>query len=97
LKFTPHGGRVQLSARLAGDAIEVAVADTGVGISPADQERIFQEFQQVTPEGGALEGTGLGLSLARRFVELHGGTLSVESDLGAGSTFRFTLPIGGPV
>ncbi len=69
--------------------MRVAVADTGVGIDPADQVRIFEEFQQA----GQREGTGLGLALARRFVNLHRGTLWVQSEVGAGSTFTFTLPL----
>ncbi|WP_076999978.1 HAMP domain-containing histidine kinase [Variovorax sp. KK3] len=93
VKFTPAGGRVTLCARLRGDAVEIAVVDTGVGI-PADQQAlVFEEFRQAT--GDYLrksEGTGLGLPLARRFVELHGGTLRVESAPGEGSTFAFTLP-----
>ena len=74
----------------------MAVADTGMGIAPEDQERIFEEFQQARdPSSGSRErGTGLGLTLSRRFIELHGGRLWVESEPGAGSTFRFTLPIG---
>lgn len=89
VKFTPDGGRVDVRARRVGDWAEVAVADTGVGIDPADQARIFQEFQQA----GHQEGSGLGLALARSLVALHGGTLRVESELGSGSTFTFTLPI----
>jgi len=70
------------------------VTDSGIGIAPEDQRRIFEEFQQArTGAGGFVEGTGLGLALARRFVELHGGELSVSSELGRGSTFRFTLPL----
>jgi signal transduction histidine kinase len=75
-----------------GDQAEVAVADTGVGIDPADQARIFEEFQQA----GQQEGSGLGLALARSLVALHGGNLWVESEPGSGSTFTFTLPISQP-
>jgi signal transduction histidine kinase/DNA-binding response OmpR family regulator len=89
VKFTPDGGRVEVSARRVGDRAEVAVADTGVGIDPADQARIFQEFQQA----GHQEGSGLGLALARSLVALHGGSLWVESEPGSGSTFIFTLPV----
>jgi signal transduction histidine kinase len=89
VKFTPDGGRVEVRARRRGDQAEVAVADTGVGIDRADQARIFQEFQQA----GQQEGSGLGLALARSLVALHGGTLSVESERGSGSTFTFTLPV----
>jgi signal transduction histidine kinase len=94
VKFTPSGGRVDVSARRHDGVVEIAVADTGVGISPADQERIFDEFQQAGGSGaGSPEGTGLGLTLAKRFVELHGGRLWVQSELGVGTTFRFTLPV----
>ncbi len=95
VKFTPSGGRVDVSARRHDGVVEIAVADTGVGIAPADQDRIFEEFQQARgPADGAHEGTGLGLTLSRRFVELHGGRLWVQSEPGAGTTFRFTLPAG---
>jgi signal transduction histidine kinase len=97
MKFTPSGGRVDVSARRHDGVVEIAVADTGVGISPADQERIFEEFQQASgPAAGSTEGTGLGLTLSKRFVELHGGRLWVQSELGAGTTFRFTLPAQAP-
>jgi CheY-like chemotaxis protein len=89
VKFTPDGGRVDVRAHRVGDRAEVAVADTGVGIDPADQDRIFQEFQQA----GQQEGSGLGLALARSLVALHGGSLWVESEPGSGSTFIFTLPV----
>jgi signal transduction histidine kinase len=92
VKFTPSDGRVDVSARLDGTHVEVAVADTGPGISAEEQETIFEEFEQTT-EGKQAEGTGLGLPLSRKLVELHGGRLWVESRAGQGSTFRFTLPI----
>jgi len=70
------------------------VADTGPGIAPADQEKIFQEFQQAdTSSTRKKGGTGLGLSIARRIIEMHGGRLWAESIPGAGSTFRFTVPV----
>jgi signal transduction histidine kinase len=74
--------------------VEVSVADTGVGIAPEDQAKVFEEFQQVGTAAKKVEGTGLGLTLCRRFVELHGGRIWVESTVGQGSTFRFALPIG---
>ena len=94
VKFTPDGGRITVRARLAEpDLLEVAVADTGIGIAPEFLETIFEEFRQA---GGSYtnkqEGTGLGLSLTRRIVELHGGTIGVASEPGAGATFTFTLP-----
>ena len=94
VKFTPDGGRVDVRAELADSAVQIAVRDTGIGIAPEDQELIFEEFRQV---GNDLfrkrEGTGLGLTLARKFVSLHGGRIWVQSELGKGSTFTFTLPL----
>jgi signal transduction histidine kinase len=90
VKFTPRGGRVDVAARAAGADVVISVSDDGAGIALEDQARIFEEFEQA---GGsaAQEGTGLGLPLSRRIVELHGGELSVESELGKGSTFTFRL------
>lgn len=93
IKFT-KAGSVTVAAHAADGWIEVTVADTGIGIAAADQERIFGSFEQA--EGGTARefgGTGLGLTIARQLVELHGGRLSVESTVGQGSTFRFTVPI----
>ena len=92
VKFTPSDGRVDISARTEDGHVEVAVADTGPGIAAEDRKRIFEEFEQ-TDEGRKAEGTGLGLPLSRKLVELHGGRLWVESEPGRGSTFRFTLPL----
>ncbi|MEO7337639.1 MAG: ATP-binding protein, partial [Caldimonas sp.] len=93
VKFTPAGGRVTLRARRAGASVEIAVIDTGVGIVPEDQALVFEEFRQARGDHlGKAEGTGLGLSLAKRFVELHGGTIRVDSAPGQGSTFAFILP-----
>jgi signal transduction histidine kinase len=94
LKFTPPGGHVDVDAKAVNGTIEVAVSDTGPGIEPEDQEMIFEEFGQARRGGEQQEGTGLGLPLARRLVELHGGRLWVESVAGSGSTFRFVLPAG---
>jgi signal transduction histidine kinase len=94
VKFTPRGGRIDISARMIDGVVEVAVADNGPGIAPEDQEMIFEEFRQVRRDGApGSEGTGLGLPLSRKFIELHGGRLWVESASGTGSTFRFTLPV----
>jgi signal transduction histidine kinase len=84
---------VDVLARAVGGEIEIAIRDTGIGIAPTDQARIFEEFQQAgNARGRVPEGTGLGLPLARKFVELHGGRLWVESEPGVGSTFTFALP-----
>jgi signal transduction histidine kinase len=93
LKFTPEGGRVDVRAGLVNGLAEISVADTGVGIAPDDQEAIFEEFRQVGTAAKKVEGTGLGLALSRKFVELHGGRIWVESQVGVGSTFTFTIPI----
>ncbi|HEV8095909.1 MAG TPA: ATP-binding protein [Burkholderiales bacterium] len=94
VKFTPEGGKVSVAAKLNGSAVEISVSDTGVGIAPEDQAIVFEEFRQVGRDyTRKAEGTGLGLALTRRFVELHGGAISLASMLGKGSTFTFTLPI----
>jgi len=94
VKFTPDGGRITLKAGRRDGRAEISVADTGIGIAPEDQAAIFEEFRQVgTDETRKQEGTGLGLTLAKKFVELHGGRIWVESEPGRGSTFTFTLPV----
>jgi signal transduction histidine kinase len=93
LKFTPAGGRVDVRAVIQGELAAISVIDTGVGIAPEDQDAVFEEFRQVGAASKKSEGTGLGLALSRRFVQLHGGTVSVTSEVGAGSTFTFTLPL----
>jgi len=94
IKFTPEGGRVGVQAGPADGFAEISVTDTGVGIAPEDHEAVFEEFRQVgTDYAKKHEGTGLGLTLSRRFVELHGGTIWVKSQLGQGATFTFTLPL----
>lgn len=99
LKFTPRGGRVSVSVRHQPElqALQLAVADTGVGIAPQDQELIFDEFAQVRRQAASRqrEGSGLGLAIARRIVEAHQGTIRVTSAVGAGSTFTVTLPVAG--
>jgi two-component system, NtrC family, sensor kinase len=93
VKFTPEGGRIGIKARQADGSVEISVSDTGIGIAPEDQPRIFEEFRQVGSDyAHKVEGTGLGLTLAKKFVELHGGRIWVESEVGKGSTFCFTLP-----
>ena len=93
VKFTPDGGRIEVRARGGEQEISISVHDTGIGIAAADQEAVFEEFRQVGRNyTSKQEGTGLGLALTRRFVELHGGTIHVESELGKGSTFTFKLP-----
>ncbi|MEO7270214.1 MAG: response regulator [Knoellia sp.] len=92
VKFTADGGSVVVAATRLPDSLEVTVSDTGIGIAPADQERIFDSFQQGTRSARTVEGTGLGLTLTRRIVELHGGRVWVRSELAHGSTFGFSLP-----
>jgi signal transduction histidine kinase len=93
VKFTREGGSINLSARQSNGAVEISVSDTGIGISREDQSTVFEEFRQVGGDyAHKKEGTGLGLTLAKKFVELHGGKIWVESEVGKGSTFSFTLP-----
>jgi signal transduction histidine kinase len=93
IKFTPEGGRIEVTAAPESGAVDVSVIDTGVGIAPEDHEAVFEEFRQVGESAAKQEGTGLGLALCRKFVELHGGKIWVTSALGAGSTFTFRLPV----
>jgi signal transduction histidine kinase len=94
VKFTPAGGQVCIAARLLDGSAQIAVSDTGVGIAAQDLDLIFEAFRQVGANPAhKREGTGLGLALARRFVELHGGSIRVESAPGRGSTFTVVLPI----
>jgi signal transduction histidine kinase len=92
VKFTPEGGRVDVDARVVADEVVVTVRDTGIGIAPEDQARVFEAFQRGDRQA-SVEGTGLGLTLSKRFVELHGGRVWVESALGLGSTFAFAIPM----
>jgi GAF domain-containing protein len=92
LKFTPERGRIDVRAAVSDGLVEVSVADTGVGIAPEDQEAVFEEFRQVGTADKKVEGTGLGLALSRKFIELHGGRIWVKSQVGTGSTFTFTIP-----
>ena len=97
IKFTARGGVVCLSARAEARTLVVSVADTGIGIAQADLPRLFREFEQLPqPNGVRPEGTGLGLALTRRLVELHGGRVEVASELGHGSTFSVYLPLRAP-
>ena len=94
VKFTPDGGRVAVSAKQDTTCVEIAVRDTGIGIAPEDQAAVFEEFKQVGRDyTKKAEGTGLGLALAKRFVELHGGSIRLDSAPGKGSTFTVSLPI----
>jgi two-component system, NtrC family, sensor kinase len=93
IKFTPEGGRIEVAAVPKDGSVEVSVSDTGVGIAPEDQEAVFEEFRQVGTAAKKVEGTGLGLTLCRKFVELHGGKIWVTSQVGVGSTFTFTIPV----
>ena len=93
VKFTPTGGQVDVSAKRINGEMRVSVADSGPGIAAEDLDRIFEEFQQTEAGARQLEGTGLGLALSKRFVEMHGGRIWCESEVGKGSTFEFTLPL----
>ena len=93
IKFTPENGTITVEGAPAeGGMVAVSVRDTGPGISPDDRQAVFERFKQVG-EGHRKRGTGLGLPITKRLVELHGGTISLESEPGKGATFTFTLPI----
>ena len=93
IKFTDVG-EVAVKAAASNGSVTISVRDTGPGIAEADQAKIFDEFQQAdSTQTKAKGGTGLGLSIAKRIIEMHGGKLWVESSLGAGSTFSFTVPL----
>jgi signal transduction histidine kinase len=92
-RYTPEGGEVTIAARMNGNRVSVSITDTGIGIRPEDQSRIFERFVRVQRGGARPQGsTGLGLAITRALVELHGGTISVKSELGEGSTFTAELP-----
>ena len=93
IKFSDRGGSVSLAVEEHSDRVEVSCRDTGIGIKAEDLPRLFKEFEQLASGGGERpEGTGLGLALTKRLVELHGGQVSVSSEFGKGSRFAFTLP-----
>ena len=94
VKFAPAGGQVDINATRSNGEVTVSVADTGPGIAAQDLDRIFEQFQQTEVGASQPEGTGLGLALSKRFIEMHGGRIWCESVLGKGSTFVFTLPAG---
>src|SRR5712664_1117583 len=93
IKFTPDGGRIEVAARLVEDRVRVEVRDNGPGIPPEEQKRIFEAFYRLRESGKKTEGTGLGLAITHRLVELHGGELDLESQIGQGSCFHFCLPV----
>ncbi|RME31275.1 MAG: sensor histidine kinase, partial [Thermoflexia bacterium] len=93
-KYTPEGGRIRVTAEPADGCVRFSVSDTGIGIAPEDQERLFTKFfRSQNPVVRSVPGTGLGLAITKNLVELQGGQIWVESQPGAGSTFTFTLPI----
>jgi signal transduction histidine kinase/DNA-binding response OmpR family regulator len=93
IKFTPEGGKIELAAKRVANFVRVEVRDSGPGIPPEEQQRIFDAFYRLRRSEKAIEGTGLGLAITQRLVELHGGELGVESEVGVGSCFHFTLPV----
>jgi signal transduction histidine kinase len=95
LKYSPNGGEIRCTIRREGDAALLAVSDRGLGIAPADQQRLFQPFARAET-GQAISGIGLGLYITRELVEQHGGTIALTSPPGAGTTITILLPLDGP-
>jgi signal transduction histidine kinase len=94
IKFTPEGGRVTIGAHRLADTVEISVSDTGIGIAEAELEHLFEEFRQVDSDiTREQRGTGLGLALTKRYVELHGGRISLTTEVGKGSVFTLSLPL----
>src|SRR5262249_11866987 len=93
IKFTPEGGRIDVTAVPKDGIVEVSVSDTEIGIAPEDQVKVFEEFRQAGTTAKKVEGTGLGLTWCRKFAELHGGRIWVKSQEGVGSTFTFSLSL----
>jgi signal transduction histidine kinase len=94
VKFTPEGGRVTIGARRLADTVEISVSDTGIGIAKSEFEHLFEEFRQIDSDiARDQHGTGLGLALTKRFVELHGGQIRLASEVGKGSVFTLSLPL----
>ena len=94
MRHTPSGGEVSVSARLSDETLLFSVADTGKGIAPSDLERIFEKFAQAdVVTGGERASTGIGLTFCKMIVEAHGGHISVQSTVGRGSVFSFTMPL----
>ncbi len=94
IKFTPQNGSITTRAYITDDTLQVSVADTGIGMKPEDQEKVFKEFWQADSSlARKYEGTGLGLTLTKRIVEMHGGRIWFNSEFGKGSTFYFTIPL----
>jgi signal transduction histidine kinase len=96
LRHTPEGGLIVLQARPLGDMVQVSTSDTGRGIPPEALPNVFERYFQAERDERHVEGTGLGLSIVKQLVEAHGGTIWVESEIGQGTTFRFTLPQATP-
>ncbi|MBP2029656.1 PAS domain S-box-containing protein [Methanohalophilus levihalophilus] len=95
IKFTPENGKVRVNARKVRDKVQISVSDNGIGIPEEEQKRIFEPFKQVDSFfSREYEGTGLGLALVKQYVEMHHGTIWLESEVGKGSTFTFTIPLG---
>ncbi len=93
VKYSPDGGTICLSAKKRRSAIEISVADQGVGMTPEQVEKIFKKFYRVDTSDSAIEGAGLGMTIVKHIVEAHGGKVWVESELGKGTTVKFTIPI----
>ena len=93
MKFSPRGGRIRVRGELHGPLLRFSISDEGIGMSKADQARLFRRFERVGTSGSSIPGTGLGLFICKHLIEAHGGTIWAESTEGEGSTFHFTVPL----
>jgi signal transduction histidine kinase len=94
IKFTPRGGNISVAGRVKDDELLISVQDSGIGIAESEKQKLFKSFVQLNSQGKhPKEGTGLGLALVKEFVQMQGGRVWVESEIGKGSTFTFTLPL----
>jgi len=96
VKYSPDGGDINVTSSAHDGVVEISVRDHGMGIAPEFVQRLFSRYERYEKAGNKILGTGLGLAIARQIIEMHGGKIWVESELGKGADFRFTLPVGSP-
>jgi signal transduction histidine kinase len=96
IKYSPQGGDIAVTSMARDGVVDVSIRDHGLGIAPEFKERLFSRYERYEKAGNKILGTGLGLAITRQIIEMSGGKIWVESELGEGSDFHFTLPVGTP-